>query len=60
MGFLIRYAEFMCMFALQIINNVSNSTSHKNTIEGDFTHTGVGVITDEEGKLYFTQLFFKK
>jgi len=46
--------------AEKALNGWLNSPSHKSTIEGDFTHTGVGVIADEEGKLYFTQLFFKK
>ncbi|MEO9892684.1 CAP domain-containing protein [Aurantibacter sp.] len=35
------------------------STSHKNTMEGDFTHTAVSVKIDAEGKLYFTQLFYR-
>ena len=37
-----------------------DSTSHKNTMEGDFTHTAVSVKRNDEGKLYFTQIFFRK
>ncbi|WP_350293248.1 CAP domain-containing protein [uncultured Croceitalea sp.] len=46
--------------AEQALNGWLNSQSHKNTIEGDFTHTTVSVKADEKGKLYYTQLFFKK
>ena len=37
-----------------------NSSSHKKTMEGDFTHTGISVKKDEQGNYYFTQLFYKK
>ena len=37
-----------------------NSTSHKNTIEGDFTHTTLSIIADSEGNPYYTQIFFRK
>jgi uncharacterized protein YkwD len=46
--------------AEQAMNGWLNSLSHKNTIEGDFTHTTISVKADEKGKLYYTQLFFKK
>ena len=36
-----------------------NSPSHKANIEGDFTNSGVGTIIDDNGTLYFTQVFFK-
>ncbi len=36
------------------------SSSHKSTMEGDFTHTAVSVKRNDKGKLYFTQIFFKK
>lgn len=36
------------------------STNHKNTMEGDFTHTAVSVKEDENGKFYYTQLFYKE
>lgn len=37
-----------------------NSSSHKKTMEGDFTHTAVSVKEDTTGNFYFTQLFYKK
>lgn len=46
--------------AKQAINGWLNSKSHKNTIEGDFTHTTISVKADENGKLYYTQLFYRK
>ncbi|MDB2606843.1 CAP domain-containing protein [Zobellia sp.] len=36
-----------------------NSNSHKTTLEGEFTHTAVSVKKDNNGKLYFTQIFFR-
>lgn len=35
------------------------SASHKKNIRGNFTHTGIGVVQDSDGRLYFTQLFVK-
>ncbi|WP_298478727.1 CAP domain-containing protein [uncultured Maribacter sp.] len=35
------------------------SSSHKKTMEGEFTHTAVSVKKDSNNKLYFTQLFFR-
>lgn len=46
--------------AKHVLNRWLNSQFHKNTIQGDFTHTTISVKADEKGKLYFTQLFFKK
>src|SRR6056297_2240094 len=37
-----------------------NSTNHKTTMEGDFTHTAVSVKKDENGQFYYTQLFYKE
>lgn len=36
------------------------SDGHKNNIEGDFTHFGISVDQDEEGKNYFTNIFVKR
>ncbi len=36
-----------------------NSSAHKKTMEGDFTHTAVSVKKDTHGTFYYTQLFFK-
>ena len=35
------------------------SSSHRKTMEGDYTHTAVSVKKNSAGKLYFTQLFFR-
>ena len=31
----------------------------KANVEGDFTHTGIAVKKDKNGKYYYTQIFFK-
>jgi len=36
-----------------------NSESHRKNIEGDFNYTGIGSITNNQGVLYYTQIFFK-
>lgn len=36
------------------------SEGHKKNIEGDFSHFGISVEQDEEGKNYFTNIFVKK
>ncbi len=35
------------------------SAGHKKNIQGNFTHTGIGVVRNNDGTLYFTQLFVK-
>lgn len=35
------------------------SSDHRKTIEGEFTHTAVSVKRNLDGKLYFTQLFYR-
>nr|WP_298996485.1 CAP domain-containing protein [uncultured Allomuricauda sp.] len=34
-----------------------NSSDHKGTLEGNYTHTALSVVLDTEGKPYFTQIF---
>lgn len=36
-----------------------NSSGHKKNIEGDYTHTGVGIAEAKDGSIYFTQIFIK-
>jgi uncharacterized protein YkwD len=36
-----------------------NSSGHKKNIEGDYTHTGVGIATSTDGTIYYTQIFIK-
>ncbi|MGJ8665242.1 MAG: CAP domain-containing protein [Patiriisocius sp.] len=37
-----------------------NSDGHRRAIEGDFTHSGFGIIPNDRGTYYFTQLFYKR
>ncbi|WP_405412068.1 CAP domain-containing protein [Maribacter sp. Asnod1-A12] len=46
--------------ALEAFEGWYISSSHKKTMEGDFTHTGISVKKDDLGNYYFTQLFFKQ
>ncbi len=36
-----------------------NSSGHKKNIEGDYTHTGIGIATSKDGTIYYTQIFIK-
>ena len=36
-----------------------NSSGHRETLEGDFTHTAVSVKKDGQGNYYYTQLFYR-
>lgn len=42
------------------LNGWLNSEPHKNTIEGDFTHTTLSIKQDSQGNPYYTQIFFRK
>jgi uncharacterized protein YkwD len=46
--------------AQEVFEGWNNSSSHKKTMEGDFTHTAVSIKEDKAGNLYYTQLFYKK
>lgn len=46
--------------AAQAFEGWLNSSSHRTTMEGDFTHTAVSVKKNAAGDYYFTQLFFKE
>ena len=37
-----------------------HSPAHKDIIEGNYTHSGFGVIPNENGTYFFTQLFYSK
>jgi uncharacterized protein YkwD len=45
--------------ATQVMESWLNSEGHRANIEGDFTHIGVGVAEDADGRLYYTQIFVK-
>jgi len=46
--------------AAEVVQAWLNSPGHKRNIEGDYTHTGIGVKKNNEGHYYFTQLFYAK
>lgn len=46
--------------AAEVFQGWYTSSSHKKTMEGDFTHTGISVKKDDLGNYYFTQLFYKQ
>lgn len=46
--------------ASEAFNGWYNSSSHKKTMEGDFTHTAISIKKDATGQYYFTQLFYKR
>jgi len=37
-----------------------HSPAHKDIIEGDYTHSGFGVMQNDDGRYFFTQLFYSK
>ncbi len=43
-----------------VVNAWLNSPSHKSIIEGKYTHSGFGIITNSQGTYYYTQLFYSK
>ncbi len=42
------------------LNGWLNSSAHRKTIEGNFTHAAVSIVTDGNGNPYYTQIFFRK
>jgi uncharacterized protein YkwD len=44
---------------LRAHNALLNSPGHRKNIEGDYTHFGIGEVTDSNGRMYFTQIFVK-
>ena len=46
--------------AENVVHAWLNSPVHRSTIEGNYTHSGFGVMQNERGTYYFTQLFYRK
>lgn len=46
--------------AQALVNAWLDSPAHKEVLEGNYTHSGFGVIQNTAGKYYFTQLFYRK
>ncbi len=47
------------MSAREVVDGWLHSPGHKKNIEGNYTHTGIGIAKDKEGVLFFTQLFVR-
>jgi uncharacterized protein YkwD len=45
--------------AESVVSAWLNSPSHKRAIEGNYTHSGFGVMKGSNGGYYFTQLFYR-
>ncbi len=45
--------------AQQAFEGWLNSPNHRETMEGEFTHTAVSVKVDDAGNYYYTQLFYR-
>lgn len=45
--------------AAEVMKDWIDSQGHRENIEGDFTHIGVGVAQDEDGLNFYTQIFIK-
>lgn len=46
--------------AASVVSSWLNSPTHKEIIEGDYSHSGFGVFQDHKGRYFFTQLFYLK
>lgn len=46
--------------AESVVNAWLNSESHKDNIEGDFTHFDISAEQNSQGKWYFTNMFIKR
>lgn len=46
--------------AQQVVDGWLHSAGHKKNIEGNYTLTGVGIVKDAGGIVYFTQIFVRK
>ena len=45
--------------AESVLNAWLHSPSHKDALEGDYTHTGIGVVLSDLGIVFITQIFTK-
>lgn len=46
--------------AQNVVTAWLNSPGHRRAIEGDYTHSGFGVIKNPNGTYYYTQIFYKR
>lgn len=62
-GFISAAAENVAygnMSAKEVVQGWINSPTHRKNLLGNYTHIGIGVAGNKNGRLYFTQLFIKK
>ncbi len=45
--------------AADLVTAWLNSPSHKRVMEGNYTHAGFGVMQNDRGQYYFTQIFYR-
>lgn len=43
-----------------VVKGWLSSEGHRENIEGDYSHFGISVVDDEEGRNYFTNIFLRK
>lgn len=43
----------------QVVNLWLNSSGHRKNIEGNYNMTGIGIATDENGRVFVTQIFLR-
>lgn len=41
------------------LNAWLNSASHKKALEGNYTHSTISITANNDGELYYTQIFFR-
>ena len=46
--------------AQSVVDAWKNSAAHKANMEGNYTHFGISVRTNADGKMYFTNMFIRK
>lgn len=46
--------------AEKVVNAWLKSSGHRENIEGNYTHSGFGIMKCDSGRTYFTQLFYRK
>ena len=51
---------FGYMSAREVVDGWIKSRTHRINMLGKFTDIGIGVATSKDGRIYFTQLFFKR
>ena len=45
--------------AKEVVKAWINSPKHLKNIEGDFDYSGIGIVADDQGFIYYTQILFK-